>query len=127
MKKLTSEEVTQLTEILGMSTLTSEQVTRLNQILEKLQSLITEARTVIPKSPQIRHSISEEDFGVILGNNVRRQRKLLGLRQRQLADMIRKRRDWVTKVENCRQGIYAHDLFNLANALGITMDDLIKE
>lgn len=62
----------------------------------------------------------------ILGDNIRAERVRKKLSQAQLSDLININKDSLLKIENGRQTPSAFIVFDIANALDITFDDLFK-
>lgn len=64
---------------------------------------------------------------VILGNNIRAERMRKRLSQMALAEMIDISKDSMQKIENSNQTPSAFILYDIANALGISIEELFKD
>jgi transcriptional regulator with XRE-family HTH domain len=62
----------------------------------------------------------------LLGERIRRRRRMLGLSQAQLARAIGVRADQIQKYETGAHQIYAERLYKLASALGVTPNQLFE-
>jgi transcriptional regulator with XRE-family HTH domain len=67
-----------------------------------------------------------ESIKKLLGERIRRRRRMLGLSQAQLARAIGVRADQVQKYETGAHQIYAERLYKLASALGVTPNHLFE-
>lgn len=74
-------------------------------------------------SPKVK---TKRDFHRIVGENIRRERGVLHL----TADYVVKKTDlsksFLSEVENGKRGISAENLLKIANAVGCTMEDLLR-
>ncbi len=61
-----------------------------------------------------------------LGNNIRAERMRKRLSQSKLAELIEISTDSMTKIENANQTPSAFIIFDIANALEISLDELFK-
>lgn len=63
----------------------------------------------------------------ILGNNIRAERMRKRLSQMKLAEKIDISSDSLFKIENAKQTPSAFIIFDIANTLGISIDELFKD
>ena len=62
----------------------------------------------------------------ILANNIRAERMRKRLSQESLAELVNINKNTLLKIENARQKPSAFIVFDIANALDISFDDLFK-
>jgi transcriptional regulator with XRE-family HTH domain len=67
------------------------------------------------------------NYFINIGNNIMEQIKVLGLKQTTVADKIGVSRQVFQKIVKGQKAINVFELSNIANALGTTIDELVKE
>lgn len=63
----------------------------------------------------------------IIADNLKHYRSSLGLSQEELADLCNLHRTYIGSVERCERNITINTMCTLANALKITVIELLKE
>lgn len=68
------------------------------------------------------------DKYILIGNNIKKYRKMMGLSQEALADKMQMSRSYLSKIEapNCEKSFSVETLFIIADALGIPPYQLLK-
>ena len=64
---------------------------------------------------------------VDFGSKLKELRTQAGMTQQQLADSVGVSRPFITDIENDKKTAKVQTLINIANALGCTLDELVKE
>lgn len=64
---------------------------------------------------------------MVLGKNLKLLREKNNMTQQQLADSVGVSRPFITDIENDKKAAKVQTLINIANALGCTLDELVKE
>ncbi len=64
---------------------------------------------------------------MVLGRNLKLLREKNNMTQQQLADSVGVSRPFITDIENDKKTAKVQTLINIANALGCTLDELVKE
>lgn len=64
---------------------------------------------------------------MVLGENIKKLRKKNNMTQQQLADKICVTRPFITDIENDKKSPSLQNLVSIADVLGCTTDDLLKE
>lgn len=64
---------------------------------------------------------------MVLGRNLKLLREKNNMTQQQLADSAGVTRPFITDIENDKKMAKVQTLINIANALGCTLDELVKE
>ncbi len=64
---------------------------------------------------------------MVLGRNLKLLREKNNMTQQQLADSAGVTRPFITDIENDKKTAKVQTLINIANALGCTLDELVKE
>ncbi len=64
---------------------------------------------------------------MVLGKNLKLLREKNNMTQQQLADSVGVSRPFITDIENDKKTAKVQTLINIANALGCTLDELVKE
>lgn len=72
-----------------------------------------------------RYSSHRQDFYRALGERLREVRQKAGITQKELAKMVKKSRTTITKME-AGDATYLHVVFDIAQAVGISLDDLVS-
>ena len=72
-------------------------------------------------------SIKEKNFYKVIGKNICTERKIADIRQHELAKLTGVSRPSICNIENGRQNVTAYHLFQISEALEVTIDELILE
>ncbi len=64
---------------------------------------------------------------MVLGKNLKLLREKNNMTQQQLADSVGVSRPFITDIENDKKTAKVQTLINIANALGCTLDELVKK
>lgn len=74
-------------------------------------------------SPKVK---TKRDFHRIVGENIRRERGVLHLTADYVVRKTGLSKSFLSEVENGKRGISAENLLKIANAVGCTMEDLLR-
>lgn len=94
--------------------------------VEKANKIIRDLHKQIDKLKAKKPVNSEKEFNRIIGENIRRERGVLHLTAAYVSKKTGLSVSFLSEVENGKRGIGSENLLKIAQAIGCTMEDLLR-